>query len=280
MEEYDTESTEPQETQENYDEYEGQDIPTHEENYEYDEYSHENTLDNFNDQTEDNFDIPTDDIDDIDFDSMSDEQLDSFISQIESEEIDDEDGEYQLPEKFNDVESLVKSYQMLESKIGNFKGAPEEYHIDGVDMDSPLMAELAQTAKELNMSNEGFEAIVSKYNEVQQQMNEIDTETEMHNLGANAETRINNINNYLNNNVAPDVADAIRNMATSAESIRAIEYMIQSARPSGPATGVPTQAPQQDIVAMMNATDEFGSLKMETDSAYHDKVMALMHQQW
>lgn len=282
------ESTEQTETTETTESFEGQDIPTTDEasiteNNENTE-SYENTLDIHSDQTENDFEVPMTEDGDFDYENMTEEQLDTLIEELDQYK--DEDGdsdeksEYELPEKFKDVESLVKSYKMLESKVGNFKGAPETYEIDGVDMESEMMTELSKTAKELNMSNEAFSKFVTKHNEIQSQLNEIQIEKEMTALGPNAETRINNINNYIDNNMAPDIAEAIRGMATSSEAVRAIEAMIANSRPSGPATTA-TQAPApQDINSLLNEKDAYGNLRMETDSAFNEKVMKLMHEQW
>jgi len=261
------------------DTFEGQDIPTVDETSTQE--GHENNLEVYPEEAKDDFDIPLTEDGEYDFDNMTESQIESLLEKLDAE-IEDEPEEegFQLPEKFKDVESLVKSYQMLESKVGNFKGAPEEYSIEGVDMNSEVMQELSKTAKELNMSNEAFSKFVTKHQEVQEQMNEINMSKEMDALGPNAETRIANINSYLDNNLAPDIAEAIRGMATSSESVRAIEALIANARPSGPAMA-PTQAPApQDINALLNEKDAYGGLRMETDSAFHDKVMALMQQQW
>ena len=236
-------------------------------------------------EVKDDFEIPADS-EDFNFDDMTDDQLDAVIKELEQYEDDEpaeEKPEFELPDKFNNVDDLVKSYKMLEGKIGNFKGAPEAYELDGQDMDSPLMSGLADTARELNMSNEAFSQFVGKYNDVQTQMDEMQTREEMAALGSHAESRIENINQFLDNSMNPHQAEVLRGMATSAESIGAIESLIQMARPSTPATTQQASfsAPSdQDIQKMMFATDDYGNLKMETDSQYATKVNELMNNTW
>lgn len=269
------ESTESVDTQS----YEGQDIQATEGD------NHIQSDINTNPQeVREDFAIPTTEDSNFDFDNMSEEQLDKVIAELEAmEEANPAEPEYTLPDKFNNVDDLAKSYKMLEAKMGNFKGAPETYNIDGYDMNDPLISGLADTARDLNMSNDALGAMMAKYNDVQNQMEDHDMRQEMASLGGNAEARISNINNFIDNSMNPHQAEVLRGMATSAESIGAIESLIQMARPSGPAQSVESQysAPSdQDIQAMMYAKDDFGNLKMETDHAYSQKIHELMNNNW
>ncbi|RLC46812.1 MAG: hypothetical protein DRH57_05310 [Candidatus Cloacimonadota bacterium] len=237
-------------------------------------------------EVKDDFEIPTDEEETFDFENMTDDQLDAVIKElddIDEDETPEDKPEFELPDKFNNVDDLVKSYKMLEGKIGNFKGAPEAYELKGQDMDSPLISGLADTARELNMSNDAFGQFVEKYNDVQGQMDELYTRDEMAALGSHGETRIANINQFLDSSMNPHQAEILREMATSADSIGAIESLIQMARPSTPATTQQASfsAPSdQDIQKMMFATDDYGNLKMETDSQYATKVNELMNNTW
>ena len=204
---------------------------------------------------ESDYNIPTD-TNDYNFDDMSDAELEAVIAELEaSDEQELETPEFTLPDKFNNVDDLIKSYQMLEGKMGNFVKAPDAYVVDGVDMSDPIMSELSNTAKELNMSNDAFSAIVTKYNEVQDQMEDIQIQQEMTALGQGAEQRIANINNYIDNNMNPHQGEVLRSMATSAESVAAIEALIQQARPSSPTTNAPQPA-SNNPTDMMWAKDQ------------------------
>ena len=268
-----TESTEVEQSQETT-ETEGafQEEPTTLEN-DFQEESQE-TTDNTISDGED-YTIPTDEADDedFDFDNMTEEELDNFLSTYDTEE--ELDG-FKLPDKFKDTDALLQSYNALEAKMGNFIKAPDEYNIEGVDMADPMISELASTAKELNMSNDAFTAIVSKHAEVQKQMDQIAMEQEMHNLGDHAAQRIESINTYIDANIAPHLQDAVRNMATTSESIQALESLIQQARPSTPAMSPQTQSVSSDPKDMMWAKDSNGNLKMESDPEYAKMVTARM----
>lgn len=236
-------------------------------------------------EVQEDFAIPTLENGHFDFDNMSDAQLDKVLAELEVLDNNEPDKpEYTLPDKFNNVDDLAKSYKMLEAKMGNFKGAPETYDIDGVDMSDPVVSGLVDTARELNMSNEALGSMMNKFNSVQEQMEEHDFRGEMASLGANASTRINNINNFIDNSMNPHQGEILRSMATSADSISAIESLIQMARPSGPtaSTSIPQySAPtDQEIQAMMYAKDDYGGLKMETDVDYNKKIHEIMNNHW
>ena len=160
----------------------------------------------------------------FDFDNLSQDDLEYILQTLkDDEDMQPEKPEFELPEKFKDVNDLIKSYQMLEGKIGNFKGAPEKYEIEGIDMDDPIMSELTGVAKELNMSNDALGKLVTKYNESIELMEQSRMQEEFAALGSNAEQRISYINNFLDNNMSPHQAEAIKSLATSAEAVSAIE---------------------------------------------------------
>ena len=222
-------------------------------------------------------DIPLDAEGEYDFSGMDDAQLDYIIKAIDDmgTEDEDEDGEpidtFELPEKFNSNQDLLNSYKMLESKMGNFVKAPEQYEIEGVDMSSPLMSELAGTARELNMSNQAFTAIVNKHAEVTEQLADAAITQEMTALGPNAEARINNINNYVTQNMSEHQAEVLQNMATTAENVAVIEQLIQQSRPSAPTQSAPTPM-SDDPQEMLWAEDKYGNNRMETDPQYAKMV--------
>lgn len=88
-----------------------------------------------------------------------------------------------LPEKFNDGESLAKSYGELEKQFGGFKGAPKDgYEYTPSDSllendfelntDDPSYQAFADMAKEANMSNETFNGLINFFHENQVTQNE------------------------------------------------------------------------------------------------------------
>ena len=106
---------------------------------------------------------------------------------------------------------------------------------------------------------------------------------ELNKLGPNAREEVSRDLQYLNANFAPEMASTIQSMVKTADQYRALQSLIMDHRIGGspsPAANTPSQAPmtQASLDQMLYAKDDFGNLKMETDSAYASKVMNMMNQ--
>ena len=69
-----------------------------------------------------------------------------------------------LPEKFTTVADAAKARAELEKKLGAFTRAPEAYAVEhlGLDPEQHTLKELIGLSKELNMSQDGFDKLISK----------------------------------------------------------------------------------------------------------------------
>lgn len=76
-----------------------------------------------------------------------------------------------LPEKFKDATAMAEAYKNLESKFGNFTGAPETYEItkpEGVDFEFYENSEFGvnqfqDMAKEMGLDQSGFNKVMEFY---------------------------------------------------------------------------------------------------------------------
>ena len=218
--------------------------------------------------------IPTTDDGDFDYDNMTEEQKSQVLDALEGY-LGNEKGENKapvLPDKFKSVEDLVKSYQILESKMGNFVKAPERYEIEGIDIDNdPILQDLAAEAKQLNMSNEAFSRLVNKHIQAETQMEKMRMQQEFAKLGPDAKGRIDHINGWLNENLNPHQAKVLMESARDAETVQAIEALIQAAKPSirsGPTIQQARPVAYQSPHELLYAKDQFGNLRMESDPEY------------
>ena len=89
----------------------------------------------FNQDYADDFSVPTGQETDEDGDLVHDEDSEIFEEEYTDEELNDSMMDYirenfDMPDKFKDVGSMIESYKHLEQKMGNFKGAPEQYELD------------------------------------------------------------------------------------------------------------------------------------------------------
>ena len=75
----------------------------------------------------DDFEVPTEDTEEEAAEAEAEEYSQEDINEAMMEYIRDN---YELPDKFKDVESLINSYNHLEGKMGSLKGAPDQYEIN------------------------------------------------------------------------------------------------------------------------------------------------------
>ena len=189
----------------------------------------------------------------------------------------------------------AKAYTELQKKFGSFTGAPEVYTVElaenikamGIEIDAedPLLQAAQEMAKNSNMSQEGFNEMVNLYvnNQVEELKGvESSIENELKQLGTNAAQRINGVNQYIDANFDPETAHSIKAMATTAESVKAIEAMIGKTRnaPVAPVESVPMPTvTRAEIEAMQFEKDQFGGRKINSDpefrKAYNEKLKQL-----
>ena len=108
-----------------------------------------------------------------------------------------------LPDKFwdekegMDVESLSKSYQSLEKKLGSQNKAPKEYDLSAlkdIPEDDPLRQKYVEWADNNKITQDGFNELAEAFIEMsnaQQEQSQTDIDSERKKLGPNADTLIN-----------------------------------------------------------------------------------------
>lgn len=178
----------------------------------------------------------------------------------------------------------AKAYKELSGKFGAFTGAPEEYEIAlseeltelGVTMDKedPMVQEAMKFAKESNMSQEGLNGMLNLYSMqmvAEQKANEEYAAEQMKALGPQAESRVQNIQQWASKNLDTEMVSALEGMATSAESVKAIERLITMTgnAPVDSDSSVATNtAGIEEVQSMQFAKDENGNRRINTDPAF------------
>jgi len=189
-------------------------------------------------------------------------------------------------------DELQKSYSQKTAEykehMGAFNGAPEVYEANEgieIDADNPLFAKLQEVGKDLKLDNDGFNALVSMYNETMAEQEALHEETikaEMAKLGDNANERIQNLTDWSNANLPENMRGIFDSVAMSAEAVEFLEHMVSMSKPQGMAQPHQVQSSpsysKEDIRQMQLATDEHGNRKMSSDPAYYKKVMSLMQE--
>lgn len=188
----------------------------------------------------------------------------------------------------------AKAYSELSGKFGSFTGAPEAYEVAlseeltemGIEIaaEDPMMVAAMEYAKESNMSQEGFAGLVNLY--AMQQVADAKAGEEyqseqMKALGANAGSRIQSIQQWGSKNLDAETMTALEGMATSVESVKAIEQMISMTRnasvdvdDAAPAPG----ATAEDVSAMQFEKDENGNRRINTDPDFKKRYQKLRNE--
>lgn len=192
--------------------------------------------------------------------------------------------------KFKSVSELEKSYGELQStfskktqeygeKLGAFKGAPEAYELaEGIESNSRIEA-LQTWGKTNQLSNEALNEIISMDMATQTAEMESYIAEQKGLLGKEADTRINNVSDWVKANVGPDSIKALENMLVSAESVKLFETIIKNSQGTAPAQAPAAKSVDRDTLNQMRfAKDEFGNRRMSSDPAYRAKVIALEEQ--
>lgn len=192
---------------------------------------------------------------------------------------------FDMPDKFQDVGAMINSYKHLEGKMGNMKGAPEQYELEESvfdNYDESVLESVVGVASEMGLDNDGLNKILDAAMTATNTNAEANWEMEKGKLGSNAEQQIANALQRLDANFAPEISEQIQSMVQTADQFRALETIMSAGQSSTPAqnTQANVQPSDGDINKMLFAKDQYGNSKMETDSAYAQKVQAMMQQQW
>jgi len=180
-------------------------------------------------------------------------------------------GEGDRPEWFNEkyttVADQAKGYNELQTKLGGFIGAPEEYTLaEGLESDdTALMSGIADIGKKYNMSNDMYNDVVKMVNEASATDIQSFRDSEMEALGNNAQTRIDNINSWLSANASQEFKDFLGGATQTAGQVEMVEGFIKSMKGSTPAPSdnVASQPKytQEGYEELLSAKDENGRLK-------------------
>ena len=197
----------------------------------------------------------------------------------------DENGNQQsetsyLDGKYKSVSDLEKGYKELQSsyskKLGAFTGAPDEYTLpDGIEPDERIEA-LTKWGKENQLNNDALNSIISMDAEFRNTQRDSYAQEQRELLGKDAESRLNNIQDWARANLGEDAMDEFSSLITSAKSVEIFEKLSKLSLGTAPAPIAAKPTLDKDTITQMRfAKDEFGNRKMSSDPAYRAKVEAM-----
>ena len=168
-----------------------------------------------------------------------------------------------LQDRYKSVSDQAKAYKELEKKFGEFKGAPKDgYDLEAIplDKDNKMLNTLSETFKELNMSQSGFERVVSEFMTAQTQMSDMDMQAEIAKLGPKANSMIKQTNTRLTNNFDKGVADTVKSWIQTSDDILALNALLSNQTLSS----IPNNNAMQQVIT----TESYSTLKDEKVANY------------
>lgn len=192
------------------------------------------------------------------------------------------------------TDEQAKAYGELQGKFGAFTGAPENYEVSiseelkelGVEMasDDPMLVEAMKFAKDSNMSQEGFSGLVNLY--ATQQVAEFKADADfkaeqIKALGPSGESRIKNINQWASKNLDADTVKNLESMASSVESVKAIERLISMTRNASvdvDNSESSSGATKEDVSKMQFEKDSNGNRRINTDPEFNARYQKMRNE--
>ena len=138
-----------------------------------------------------------------------------------------------------DVQKVMKSGFHLDMKFGGFTGAPNDYSIptpEGlsgeVDLTDPYLVEFMASAKELNMSQAGFEQLMDIHLRASIAPS-VDVELLAKEIGPDFDSMRENMAGFFKSRLSNEEFQVMNNMITGSEALElSITFINQAVRPS------------------------------------------------
>lgn len=177
--------------------------------------------------------------------------------------------------EYSSIGDLELSYTNLkdtfDERLKSFKGAPGEYTYTGDE--SAVVDLLKGWGAENQLTQDGFNDLVSKYNENQEATHAANIQQELENLGKDSEYRIKNVKDFLHSRLGESMTQDLASTLNTSKGIEAIEKLMKYGN-NGP-VNAPVAAINADKVAEMRfAKDENGQRKM-SNPTYRAEVLKL-----
>lgn len=134
-----------------------------------------------------------------------------------------------LKDKYKSVADQASAYSELEKKLGEFKGAPKDGYkfeeADGLNPEDPMLQKFLPKFKEMNMSQDAVKTLINEWADYQKSAVHVDVKEEIKKLGVEGEDMIAKTNQWMSNNLQPEVAETIKSWIHTAEDMRALNAL-------------------------------------------------------
>jgi hypothetical protein len=133
-----------------------------------------------------------------------------------------------LPPKYKKASDVAKAYSELEKKLGAFSGAPENYDIASLELDENdfTLREISAVAKELNMSQEGFNKFVGRIMSAAETQEKMQLEEQLKKLGPDADRQLTQYKNSLKDHFKPEEQEIVSSWIKNADDLQAFNRIM------------------------------------------------------
>lgn len=120
-----------------------------------------------------------------------------------------------MKDKFKSIDDQAKSYKELSAKMGKFWGSPQDnYNVEGIESiepNDPLIEALTPGLKEMGVSQDGFQYLVSKYMDANKQMMKVMEDDLKKTLTSTDAHTYQAIDKWMTDSLTPEEATQIKN---------------------------------------------------------------------
>ena len=186
-----------------------------------------------------------------------------------------------LKEKYKSVADQASAYGELEKKLGEFKGAPKDGYkfeeADGLNLEDPMLAKFLPKFKEMNMSQEAVKTLINEWSDYQQSAVKIDVKEEIKKLGIEGHDMIAKTNQWMKNNLSPEVVETVQSWIHTAEDMKALNALrsFQPLSRSPTANDMQTSFTHESLAEVKNEKIKNWQ-KYQDDTNYRDTINSRM----
>lgn len=162
-----------------------------------------------------------------------------------------------LPAKYQRLSDVEKARAELEKKLGGFTGAPENYDVTSLELDSndPTIQALMDVGKKYNMNQDAFAELIGRLSSVQETQEQMHIEEQVKQLGPDGERQLIEFKNWTKDYLKPEEQEVVKDWVKTAEDLKAFNRIMAHTHM--------TQVPTTHTMHMANSFEGVQDLRAE-----------------
>lgn len=176
-----------------------------------------------------------------------------------------------LPTKYKSAADLGKGYDELQTKLGAFTGAPDEYSLGNLEIDESqlVVQEIKAVAKELHMSQDGLQKFLGRIHAATETESEANLNDQVKKLGKDGERMLKEYNTWTKDYFKPEEVEVVKNWIKSSDDLVTFNRMMSNSNMSAvPTGGSMSLANNHESVVDLRAELVTNIKKFDSDKSY------------